>query len=69
MQEFPLAFAFTAGLFAPLNPCGWAMLPSFVSYYLGTREEGGRDVPYVTRALEGLSLGSRLTVGFLTVFG
>jgi cytochrome c biogenesis protein CcdA len=67
--ELPLAFAFTAGLFATVNPCGWAMLPSFVSYYLGSREEGYEQRPLANRAAEGVYLGLLVTAGFLTVFG
>ncbi len=69
MNELPLAFAFTAGLFATVNPCGWAMLPSFVSYYLGSREEGYEQRPLASRAVEGLYLGLLVTAGFLTIFG
>lgn len=64
-----LAFAFTAGVLATVNPCGWAMLPSFVSYYLGSREEGYDDKPLASRAAEGLYLGLLVTAGFLAVFG
>lgn len=69
MNELPLAFAFTAGLFATVNPCGWAMLPSFVSYYLGSREEGYDEKPLLNRAAEGLYLGLLVTAGFLAIFG
>ncbi len=69
MTELPLAFAFTAGLLATVNPCGWAMLPSFVSYYLGSREEGYEQKPLAGRAIEGLYLGLLVTAGFLTIFG
>ena len=69
MNELNLAFAFTAGVFATVNPCGWAMLPSFVSYYLGSREEGYAEKPLAGRAAEGLYLGLLVTAGFLAVFG
>jgi cytochrome c-type biogenesis protein len=69
VSELPLAFAFSAGLFATVNPCGWAMLPSFVSYYLGSREEGYEQRPLASRAGEGLYLGLLVTAGFLAVFG
>jgi len=69
VTELPLAFAFTAGLFATVNPCGWAMLPSFVSYYLGSREEGYEQRPLASRAAEGVYLGLLVTAGFLAVFG
>ncbi len=36
----PLALAFTAGIFAVLNPCGFAMLPAYLSTFLvGDMEE------------------------------
>lgn len=69
MTELPLAFAFTAGLFATFNPCGWAMLPSFVAYYLGSREASYLEKPLVQRATEGLALGLLVTAGFLAIFG
>lgn len=30
-----LAYAFTAGLVAAINPCGFALLPAYLSYFLG----------------------------------
>lgn len=69
LNELNLAFAFTAGMLATVNPCGWAMLPSFVSYYLGSREEDHEREPLVGRAGEGLLLGVLITAGFLLVFG
>jgi cytochrome c-type biogenesis protein len=69
MGELNLVFAFTAGIFATVNPCGWAMLPSFVAYYLGSQEESYEERPSARRALEGISLGLLITAGFLAVFG
>ncbi|NUP90898.1 MAG: hypothetical protein HUU25_13950 [Candidatus Sumerlaeia bacterium] len=69
MNELNLALAFTAGVFATINPCGWAMLPSFVSYYLGSREEGYEQKPLASRISEGLYIGLLVTIGFLVVFG
>lgn len=69
MNELNLAFAFTAGIFATVNPCGWAMLPSFVSYYLGSKDQGYEQKPIPHRVLEGVLLGLIITAGFLTVFG
>lgn len=54
--------AFAAGIVATVNPCGFAILPSFVSYYLGTRVGPGRVV-------EGLLVGLTVTAGFMAVFG
>jgi len=69
LGQLNLVFAFTAGVFATVNPCGWAMLPSFVSYYLGSGEEGFEQKPLSGRALEGAWLGLLITAGFLVVFG
>lgn len=67
MDQLNLAFAFTAGLFSTINPCGWAMLPSFVSFYLGSPED--EDPRRLRRRLfHGLTLGLLLTAGFLSVF-
>lgn len=69
MDQLPLALAFSAGLLATVNPCGWAMLPSFAAYYLGSREKGFDQKPVTSRVLEGLRLGLLVTAGFLVVFG
>src|SRR6266496_1179769 len=69
MDGLNLAFAFTAGMLATVNPCGWAMLPSFVAYYLGSRQAGYDEQPLVTRLWDGLLLGLLVTSGFLVVFG
>jgi len=60
-----LAFAFSAGILACVNPCGFAMLPAFVSYYLsGDNQEGLLH----QRLLKALWLGLVVTAGFLVVF-
>jgi len=69
MNQLNLAFAFTAGMLATVNPCSWAMLPAFVSYYLGSREEGYSERPLPRRALEGAYIGLLVTAGFVTIFG
>lgn len=49
-----------------LNPCGFPLLPAFLSFYLGAEEE--RLPPAPTRALQGLFVGALVAVGFLAVF-
>jgi len=61
-----LALAFGSGLVASVNPCGFALLPSLLFYYLGS------DAPGETRAsrvLDGLIVGLVLAAGFMVVFG
>ena len=33
-----LALAFAAGMVATVNPCGFAMLPAYLSYFMGLSE-------------------------------
>ncbi|MEX2487511.1 MAG: cytochrome c biogenesis protein CcdA [Nitriliruptoraceae bacterium] len=66
-MDLPLAFAFTAGLVATLNPCGFAMLPAYLGYFLGLDEAG--EAPAAVRAAHALRVGSVVSLGFLAVFG
>ena len=65
MIDAPLALAFASGMLVTVNPCGFAMLPAYLGYFLGV-EGGDRDV----RASVSRSLGVGLSVsaGFLLVF-
>lgn len=62
MEALPLAFAFTAGMVATVNPCGFAMVPVYLSMILTGAADNER--PW----LGGLRLGGWVTVGFLAVF-
>lgn len=64
----PLGYAFAAGMVATLNPCGFALLPAYLSYYLG--QTGEADDASTPRALlRAVAVGASLTAGFLLVFG
>jgi cytochrome c biogenesis protein CcdA len=65
-DQVPYALAFSAGLLATVNPCGFALLPSFVGYYLGARRPGASTGASL---VDGLVVGVLLTTGFLAVFG
>ena len=56
-----LAWAFLAGAAATVNPCGIAMLPAYISYYLG--DDAGRP-----RLGRGLRAGLLLSLGTFGVF-
>jgi cytochrome c biogenesis protein CcdA len=62
-----LNFSFAAGVAAFFNPCGFAMLPAYVSYYLGRGERTQEH--WLRSSLQGLSLGLTVSGGFFTVFG
>jgi len=62
-----LAFPFSVGMLAAFNPCGFAMLPTYIGYFIGT---GETEQPTRVRAItRGLWVGSVLTLGFVAVFG
>jgi cytochrome c-type biogenesis protein len=64
----PIGFAFAAGMVASVNPCGFFMLPAYISYHLGTEEEGFYKQSTSRRLSKGLLLGGVTTLGFLVVF-
>ncbi len=66
MNNFPLALAFSAGVLASVNPCAFAMLPGFVSYYLGGKEL--EDVSTAERLRTALVFGIAATAGFMILF-
>ncbi|HEU4426559.1 MAG TPA: cytochrome c biogenesis protein CcdA, partial [Pilimelia sp.] len=65
MPEIPLALALAAGMLAAVNPCGFALLPAYLSLLVAGDEPGGRGAA-VGRAL--LSTAA-MTAGFVAVFG
>lgn len=65
--NIPFLFAFIAGLVASVNPCGFVMLPTYISYHLGTNEEGFSSRSFIDRASRGLMLGIAATTGFVLV--
>ncbi len=60
-----LATSFAAGLVATVNPCGFAMLPAYLSYFLGAAVDDTRSAS-LRRAL---SVSALMAAGFLVVFG
>ena len=58
MDTAGIAFAFTAGLLSIFSPCGYALLPGYISYYLGSDFS-------VVRAVTG---GLVCTLGLMTLY-
>jgi cytochrome c biogenesis protein CcdA/peroxiredoxin len=67
MIEAPLALAFGAGLVATLNPCGFAMLPAYLSYFMGASQE--EDLSRAASLRRALLVGGVMSAAFLLVFG
>lgn len=55
-----LALAFAAGMLAPVNPCGFALLPAWFTYTIGDTDDAATPVR-LARSLRG---GAALTLGF-----
>ncbi len=62
-----IGFAFAAGLLATVNPCGFAMLPSFLSLYLGQRDADASS-GLLGRVSHGFLVGVVLSAAFGGVF-
>jgi cytochrome c biogenesis protein CcdA len=65
----PFGYAFSAGMATTVSPCGIAMLPAYVSLYLGVKEGNpltGSSFRRVTRAL---IMSGTVTLSFIVFFG
>ncbi|MBT2379995.1 cytochrome c biogenesis protein CcdA [Streptomyces sp. ISL-111] len=65
MSDLPLALALTAGVLAAVNPCGFALLPAYLSLLVLGDDSPTRGVA-ITRALVATA---SITVGFTALFG
>jgi len=62
-----LAFAYAAGALSTVNPCGFALLPAFLAYYLG-QETTADPRGLASRLIRGAGAGLALSAGYVTVF-
>jgi cytochrome c-type biogenesis protein len=68
MIDAPIGLAFAAGLVATLNPCGFAMLPAYLSYFMGL--DGAEEDEHTNSGVgQALKVGAIVSSGFLVVFG
>lgn len=66
MPDAPYALALAAGLLAAVNPCGFTLLPAYLSFLiLDDAPDGSGRVRAAVRAL---TLTVAMTVGFVAVF-
>ncbi|MGE3619051.1 MAG: cytochrome c biogenesis CcdA family protein [Acidimicrobiia bacterium] len=65
MIDAPLALAFASGMVATVNPCGFPLLPAYLSYFLGSDVPDGSTRAGVGRSL---AVGGSVAAGFLGVF-
>lgn len=72
MDWAAVAYPFSLGLVAAFNPCGFALLPAYLSYFIGAEQSddrpssGARALGAMLRAM---AVALTLTAGFVVVFG
>ena len=64
----PFGYAFGAGMVAAVNPCGFVMLPAYLSLYLGQQEAGFATRSPLVRILRALFVGGSVSIGFVLLF-
>ncbi len=62
----PVSLALVSGGLATLNPCGFPLLPAFLSFYVGADQASLPRAP--SRVGQGLVVGLLVTAGFLGLF-
>src|SRR6186997_3016710 len=65
MNGVGFAYAFTAGLVAAVNPCGFPMLPAYLSFFIGLDDD---DVDRGARVVRAITSAGAVSLGFLAVF-
>ena len=64
----PFGYSFGAGMVSTVNPCGFSMLPAYLSIYLGERDDGPASRNFVRRGGKALLIGTAVTLGFTVLF-
>ena len=64
----PFGYSFGAGMVSTVNPCGFSMLPAYLSLYLGDREQGAACSHFIHRGAKAVLIGTAVTIGFTVLF-
>lgn len=65
----PFGYSFGAGMVSAVNPCGFAMLPIYLSLYLGVEDSNFYRQSPLRRLLKATWLTAVVTLGFALLFG
>ncbi len=68
MAELFEARSFALGMIALLNPCGFALLPAYLGFFLGL-DENDENETRLTALNRAQVVGLSLSLGFMAVFG
>ena len=72
MDWAALAYPFSLGLVAAFNPCGFALLPAYLGYFIGVEQSGeppASGAKALGAMLRAMVVALTLTAGFVIVFG
>jgi len=64
----PVGYAFGAGMISTVNPCGFAMLPAYLAFYLGAGDAGFYERSATWRAFKALVVSLTASAGFVLLF-
>ncbi|TMF02059.1 MAG: cytochrome c biogenesis protein CcdA [Chloroflexi bacterium] len=66
-EAIPLGVAFGLGMAAAVNPCGFALLPTYLGLYLGSAT--GERIPWPAHVRRALQVSAVMTMSFVALFG
>ncbi len=66
-QAVPLGYAFGLGMAAAVNPCGFALLPTYLGLYLGTSTD--QQLPARAQLGRAVLVSLAMTTSFIALFG
>lgn len=70
VAEFlPFGYAYGAGMVSAVNPCGFAMLPVYLTLYLGAESDDFRGRSLIVRMFKAFWVALVVTGGFGMLFG
>lgn len=67
VRVLPLGYAVAAGVVAAFNPCGFALLPTYLGLYLGAGDVGAERIG--ERLSRAIQVSAAMTTSFVVIFG
>src|SRR4051794_15523302 len=67
MSDAALVLAFAYGMVMTVNPCGFAMLPAYLSFFIGI-DEGTDQRDDTANIMRALVVSAAVTAGFVATF-
>ncbi|UQA91947.1 cytochrome c biogenesis CcdA family protein [Streptomyces halobius] len=69
MSSVPYALAFAAGMLAAINPCGFALLPAYLTLFVSGTDNSRTEPERRSSLVRALVATAAMTGGFAAVFG